>query len=96
MAKSRHSKPGRGVRKRRSGKIARRPPWVRRLALAVAVLTVAAGAWLFWPFWQLSGQFGNHPIRQPSRLYARPPVIEPGQAASLEELERKVRDSGYR
>ena len=74
----------------------RRSQWTRRRILtALAVLTLAVGAWLFWPFWQLSGQFGNHPTRQPSRLYGRPPVVEPGKYLSQDDLRRRLKGSGY-
>ena len=41
-------------------------------------------AWLIWPFWQLSGQFGTQPTKQPSRLYGAPaaPNLEPPLVAS--------------
>ncbi len=44
----------------------------RRWPGVLAALLLLGGgvlAWLIWPFWQLSGQFGTQPAKQPSRLY---------------------------
>ncbi len=70
----------------------RRLGW--RLLLATAVVGVAVLAWLIWPFWQLSGQFGTFPTQQPSRLYGRPPLLRTGDAWNARSLERLV-SSGY-
>lgn len=68
-----------------------------RIALGVAVvLLVALAAWLFLPFWQLSGQFGSAPTQQPSRLYGAPPVVEPGGEVTRERIVEHLRSQGYR
>lgn len=82
--KTRQKRP---KKKKRSPKGRR---WLRR-ALGVVVLgSIAALAWLIWPFWQLSGQFATHPTEQPSRLYGRAPTIVPGWTVKhlTAELER--------
>ena len=57
--------------------------WPRMLALLL-LLGGGALAGLIWPFWQLSGQFGSQPVKQPSRLYGAPasPGAEPPLIAS--------------
>ena len=70
--------------------------WTKGRVLTLAVVALGlVGAWLFWPFWQLSGQFGSAPSRSPSRLYGRPPVIEPGMRLTTEALREQLLDSGY-
>jgi penicillin-binding protein 1B len=68
-----------------------------RLALAVAAaLFVAFAAWLIQPFWQLSGQFGDQPTNQPSRLYARPMTLVAGEPFDLERLLLELEELSYR
>ena len=73
------------VRRRKSAIRRRkgRRRWPRVLALLL-LLGGGALAWLIWPFWELSGQFGSQPVKQPSRLYGVPasPNAEPPLIAS--------------
>ncbi len=59
------------VRHRRAAVRRRKRKWPRVLAVLVLV-GGGALAWLIWPYWQLSGQFGTEPVMQPSRLYGVP------------------------
>lgn len=71
----------------------------RRLTTALlAFLLVGLGvaAWLIWPFWQLVGQFGSVPEKQPSRLYGRPAELRVGSPATAEGLAAELKDLGYR
>ncbi|MEM1178924.1 MAG: PBP1A family penicillin-binding protein [Acidobacteriota bacterium] len=82
---------------RRKGKQRGRRSWYRhRWPWVVVTAVVAIGAWLFLPFWRLSGQFQSQPSQQPSRLYAKPEVIEPGRALTAAELATRLEDVGYR
>lgn len=65
------------------------------LLLSAGILLGLAGALFFWPFWQLSGQFGETTARQPSRLYGRPPVVSPGSRGSADQLSELLLDKGY-
>lgn len=69
--------------------------WRRAIALGVLV-ALGFGLWLFLPFWTLSGQFGAHPSRQPSRLYGQPDVLEPGQKTGRDALVERLEAAGYR
>jgi len=77
-----------------------RPPWWKRrrmqLLAAAAVVLVAAAVWLVWPFWQLSGQFGDHLAHQPSRLYARATTLVAGQPFRPAEVAEELATLGYR
>ena len=53
-------------------------------------------AWLIWPFWQLAGQFGTHPTKQPSRLYGRPFELRAEAALGAEALVARLGEAGYR
>lgn len=90
MEPMRRTKPVQRRRRRRRG-----IPW-RRLVFSSLLLLVAATAWLVWPFWQLAGQFGSVPSKQPSRLYGRPQQIFVGQGLSGEQLADLLRARGYR
>jgi penicillin-binding protein 1B len=71
----------------------------RRLLLLGSLLAVAAAVglgWLMRPFWQLSGQFDDDPLYQPSRLYGRSTVLEVGAPADLEALAKELDELGYR
>lgn len=71
----------------------RRARWIAGLALAAMV---AGAAWLIWPFWQLSGQFDDHPARQPSRLYARPLELTVGEPFRPDAVVADLQAQGYR
>ena len=74
----------------------KKTPWYRRRWLwGCLALALVGASWLFLPFWQLSGQFSSTPSRQPSRLYARPEVIEPGRAMDADDLVSKLEEAGY-
>lgn len=67
-------------------------PW---LALA-AGLALVVGAWLVWPFWQLAGQFGAVPSKQPSRLYGRSLELVQGEAYTPGRLLEALAERHYR
>ncbi|MEM9558462.1 MAG: PBP1A family penicillin-binding protein [Acidobacteriota bacterium] len=71
--------------------VRRRWPWL--LGLCVVALGVAV--WLALPFWRLSAQFGSHPMKQPSRLYGKPPVVTPGGGLDLDGLLEVLTEAGY-
>src|SRR5581483_75055 len=72
-------------------------PWHFVVAIATATLVVAAGAWVFAPFWGLSGQFGGKlPDKRPSRLYGAPMVLRTGGAADLDAIVRELDRLAYR
>jgi penicillin-binding protein 1B len=76
-----------------------RDPVLRRLALAAAALAVAFLGfllWLIWPFWQLSGQFAQRSLAQPSRLYGRAPRVEAGALLPPARLVEEIEAAGYR
>ncbi|HEX2252344.1 MAG TPA: PBP1A family penicillin-binding protein [Thermoanaerobaculia bacterium] len=68
----------------------------RLVLLAVFVVLVAVGAWLIQPFWQLSGQFADQPVRQPSRLYAQPTTLAVGERLEPDAVVEELRILGYR
>ncbi len=80
-------------RQRRRGP--RRRRWPRALVL---LLLLGSGvlAWLIWPFWQLSGQFGTQPVIQPSRLYGASRELRVGQVLSAAALATELEALGYR
>ncbi len=82
-------RPARGRRRRRG----RRWPWV---VLLLLLLGSGALAWLIWPFWQLSGQFGSQPAKQPSRLYGAPRELRVGAELTAEALIAELGALGYR
>ncbi len=85
--------PRRATKVRRQHKGKKRS-WARIL-LILLVFTVATLAALIWPFWQLSGQFGTEPAKQPSRLYGQPRTIQVGSALTAEELAGELDALGY-
>ncbi|MCP3960895.1 MAG: PBP1A family penicillin-binding protein [bacterium] len=87
MAKRRKKR----VRRRRKGRQRR---WPRFLAISVLVLGGVL-ATLIWPFWQLSGQFGHQPAKQPSRLYGAATVLRLGAAGSAGALTAELEALGY-
>jgi penicillin-binding protein 1B len=71
--------------------------WHLAVAIGAAAVLVGLGAWLFAPFWGLSGQFGGRaPDRRPSRLYGAPAVLETGGRGDLEATVRELERLGYR
>lgn len=92
------SKSSRGNTRSKKSKRSTQIDWRRRLrwtGVIVLVVSVAVGAWLFRPFWQLSGQFKTHPVQQPSRLYGAPPVLEPGADFPADDVARHLLEQGY-
>jgi len=87
-----HRRPSKGRRRRKKGS----GRWRRRF-LGVTLLLVLAGAiWLIWPFWQLSGEFKNRSVKQPSRLYARSHRLTVGHSEDPARLILELDDLGYR
>ncbi|MEM8932077.1 MAG: PBP1A family penicillin-binding protein [Acidobacteriota bacterium] len=68
---------------------------LRQAFMLLCVLGLGATAWVVWPFWQLSGQFGSQPTRQPSRLYGTPEVLEPERPLAIKTLVELLDDMGY-
>ena len=81
-------------RKQRKKKSSTR--WRRRFLGLLLLLAVAGTAWLVWPFWQLSGQFENRAVKQPSRLYARSHRLAVGRSEDPAKLIGELEDLGYR
>ena len=71
-------------------------PRFRLLMLVGVVLLLALGAWIAWPFWQLSTQFTERTAGQPSRLYGRPDVVETGVIRELTDVVSALESVGYR
>jgi len=67
----------------------------RRLRVGLVVVLAAVGAWLLWPFWQLSQQFGVFSAEAPSRVYGRPTVLATGQLLRPGQLIDELGDLGY-
>jgi penicillin-binding protein 1B len=61
-----------------------------------AAVVLVAGSWLLWPFWQLSGQFSDASLRQPSRLYGRPAALAVGEGLDPRRLALELEELGYR
>ena len=81
-------------RKRRGG--GARAKWIRRLILLVLVAGVGVLAWLVLPFLQATDQFTDRPVKQPSRLYGEPVLLEVGRSASSGRLVEDLEAMGYR
>ena len=75
-------RPGRTTMVRR----ARRRRVRLRFLFLLFLVVAGALAWLVWPFWQLAGQFAEHPELQPSRLYGRAPILLTGAVGSVDRL----------
>ncbi|HEV2845124.1 MAG TPA: transglycosylase domain-containing protein, partial [Thermoanaerobaculia bacterium] len=74
-------------------------PARRRLVIAglvVSALLFLSGFVTAGYLWSLSRQFPEAPFRQPSRLYAQPTRLAPGDARSIEDMKAELRDAGYR
>ncbi|MEM6457053.1 MAG: PBP1A family penicillin-binding protein [Acidobacteriota bacterium] len=74
------------------------PNWRRRLTIAGVVAAlglIGLAAWLFMPFWTLSGQFGEAPSVQPSRLYGAPTTLRPGDGWTVDRLRATLDALGY-
>jgi len=85
------------VRKQRSAAQQENRPrrrW-RKPALIVLALGTAALTWTIWPFWELAGQFGTQPTRQPSRLYGQPFELRTGASTPPAVLTRELEAAGY-
>ena len=71
--------------------------WHLAVAIGAAALLVALGAWLFAPFWGLSGQFGGRaPDRRPSRLFGAPTLLQVGGRVDLASAMHELDRLGYR
>ena len=92
IQKKRGPKPRRSIRRRKK----KQGRWRRRFLLLIVVGLIAGGAWLVWPFWQMSGQFAERPVKQPSRLYGEPQLLVAGRTLPPERLLSELEDLGYR
>ncbi len=68
--------------------------WRRALGILLGVSIVAAG-WVIWPFWELAGQFGTQPTKQPSRLYGQPFEVRTDAPLTPAALTRQLENAGY-
>lgn len=80
------------------GPTRRRRLLLRGSAILAAVLLPVA-VFLLLPFWELTGRFAQHAVKQPSRLYGQPAILAVGDLrdsrAIVAELEREsYRDVG--
>ena len=85
------------VRYRTKGKIR----WeLRRWHLVTAFLLLAllgaGSAWVMYPFWELTAQFGSYPDRRPSRLYGAPFEVVVGDRLDVGALDEHLDATGYR
>ncbi|HEY9420209.1 MAG TPA: transglycosylase domain-containing protein, partial [Thermoanaerobaculia bacterium] len=74
-------------------------PRRRRLVIAglvASALLFLSGFAAAGYLWSLSRQFPQAPFQQPSRLYAQPTRLAPGEARTIEEMKAELRDAGYR
>jgi len=70
--------------------------WHLAVGIGAVALLVAIAAWLFAPFWGLSGQFsGRAPDRRPSRLYGAPLLLQAGGRGDLDAVVRELKRLGY-
>lgn len=71
-----------------------------RLLIVILVaslgVVLAAGLWLFAPYWRLSAQLSPETGPQPSRLYAASMALTKGMPMSLGRLEEELERVGYR
>lgn len=81
-------------RRGRRAKVGGRPLRLWALGGLLAVLVVSV--WLAWPYWRLSGQFGQLEVPRPSRLYGLPMTVSPGDFIGVAQLEAYLADLGYR
>jgi penicillin-binding protein 1B len=51
--------------------------------------------WIIWPFWHLSGQFGDRPLAEPTRLYGRATVLAVGDPVSPRAILGQLAEMGY-
>ncbi len=68
----------------------------KRFLLLLLVTLVLVGLFILRPFWRLTGQFNEITFRQPSRLYARPAVLEDERRYSRDQLMADLKAEGYR
>ncbi|HVS00576.1 MAG TPA: PBP1A family penicillin-binding protein [Thermoanaerobaculia bacterium] len=68
----------------------------KRFLLLLLLVFVLVGFFILRPFWRLTGQFDEITFRQPSRLYARPAVLEDERRYSLDQLVADLSAEGYR
>lgn len=71
-------------------------PVVKRSVLVLGAVAVVGAAWLVWPYWELTGQFGDLPSKRPSRLYSRSLILTQGEPARLSTVESYLRETSYR
>lgn len=74
-------------------------PARRRLVIAglvVSALLFLGGFMTAGYLWSLARQFPQAPFQQPSRLYAQPTRLAPGESCSLAEMKAQLQDTGYR
>ena len=100
MARSLHRNqamvPSRKRPKRRKSKPAKtKRRFSKRLQVGLVVVVAGLGAWLLWPYWQLSQQFGVFSTQAPSRVYGRPTVLATGQLLRPAALVDELTDLGY-
>lgn len=84
------------AKKRKATRGTTRARWTRRLVLSLLLLALGGVAWLVWPFLWASDQFADRPVKQPSRLYGEPVLLETGRSASSARIVEDLEAMGYR
>lgn len=76
--------------------VLRRRDWLlAKIFVGAGLLLAASALWYIWPYWQLSGHFATLPTVQPSRLYARPFRLFPGERLSPDGLAARLTGLRY-
>lgn len=91
---ARNRRDGEAERLRKGGR--GEPRWRRRFLLGSLLVSLAAAAFLVWPFWQLSSQLEAQLETQPSRLYGQPTVLVVDDAVPRDSVIAELRLEGYR
>ncbi|MEO8275493.1 MAG: PBP1A family penicillin-binding protein [Thermoanaerobaculia bacterium] len=66
-----------------------------KVFVGAGLLLLASALWYIWPYWQLSGHFATLPTVQPSRLYAQPFRLFPGERLTPEALVARLVELHY-
>jgi penicillin-binding protein 1B len=96
MAKKKRASKKRPKKSKRSRRKKKQSTWRRRLIGLTVVALMVGLVWLIWPFWQMSGQFAERPVKQPSRLYGEPQLLIVGRTVDPDSLLAELDDLGYR
>lgn len=64
--------------------------------LVAVIFLLGLGLWAVQPFWQMAGQFDDHPLLQPSRIYGRSTLLARGEPVDLDAVAAELDSLGYR